>query len=271
MILAGILILSSCFSFLCPYLLHNFARWPFIMFLLSVTGTVQPLTTKSWSTGGLGHVLCKSTEGKTTWALPGLSFQTFLIFESASNTCAFMNNVGTTHNTCLFIVDNWISCLMNTATVMLKKGKRCHVCRHPHSHHHSQPCRYPQRQPCIPVCPSLPTATHSWTDSVVQYGRRENTGKQQKTLPAKSPSKLLCFPEMVMLLHSLGRFLNCCFSQYLYSGCGYLIVGRDRLCWWQNVGCPQTAGERHDTELQVKKHSLYFLLFLMAKTIWCYI
>lgn len=34
-----------------------------------------------------------------------------------------------------------------------------------------------------------------------------------------------------------------------------------------NVGCPLAAGERHDPGLQVKKHSLYFLLFLMMKTI----
>lgn len=146
-------VVAVCFVHICSITL---LAAPSLCFCTSicncVTSTVWCLTTGTWSTGGLGHMLCKSTEGKTTWALPGLSFHTFLIFESASNTCAFMINMDTVPNTHLFIVDNWLSYLMNTATVMLKKGKRCHVCRHPHSH----PCRYPYRQPCSPVCPSLP-------------------------------------------------------------------------------------------------------------------
>lgn len=161
---------------------------------------------------------------------------------------------------------------------LLNEHSNCHVekrkkvsCLQTPPQPPSQPALQIPSETALHPCMPQPPHSHTQLNSVVQYGRRENTDKQQKTLPAKSPSKLLCFPEMVMLLPSLGRFLNCCFSQYLYSGCGYLIVGRDRLCWWQNVGCPQAAGERHDTELQVKKHSLYFLLFLMAKTIWCYI
>lgn len=135
-------------------------------------------------------MLCKSTEGKTTWTLPGLSFHTFLIFESASNTCAFMNNMDTVPNTHLFIVDNWISYLMNTATVMLKKGKRCHVCRHPHRH----PCRYPYRQPCSLVYPSLPTALHSWTVCFNMGGRRENTDKQQKPTASEITLQAVMLP-----------------------------------------------------------------------------
>lgn len=196
------------------------------------------------------------------WALPGLPFHTCLIFESASNTCASMNNMDTFPNTHLFILDYWVSCLMNMVTVMLKKGKRCHVCRHPHNHH--QTLLQIPLQTALQLCtPQPPTATHSWTDCVLIWEEGKHRLKEQQSLPVKSPSKLLYFPEMVMLLHSLERFLNWCFSQYLYSGCGYLIAEKDRLCWWQHVASTGSWGE---TWHRVKKHSLYILLFLVVKT-----
>lgn len=257
MLVGNYLILSSCRGVLCSYLLPNFVHWPFIMFLhlylwLSVISTVWCLAT--WSTVGVGHILCKITESKTTWALSGLSFNTFLIFESASNTCAFMNNMDTVPIRHLFIADNWISYLMNTELSCWKKGKGAVFVDTPTATITATLEDTLTDSPAALYAPASPQPhTAQQTVCFNMRGGKTQTETEQP-LPVKSPSKLSCFPEMAMLLHCLGRFLNCCFSQNLYSGCGYLVAERDRLCWW---------------ELQVKKHSLYLLLFLMVKTTWC--
>lgn len=122
------LILSSCCSFLHPYLLCYFAYWQTPVFAPVFVAKCHWHSAMSHSrdgsTAGLGHMLCKSTGGKTTWALPGLSFHTFLIFESASNTCASMNSMDTvlTHTCSLLILDKWLNEYGNWHVEKKEKG-----------------------------------------------------------------------------------------------------------------------------------------------------